>query len=316
MREVTYVERQSLREFGMSLPSHWRRRRILLGLRLCVSVSSASSGASMAEINEPLRLVAFEYRGRMKGGRGKPPLLACVDESGNETQVVLKLRSRTSDEGSFGPCSLACELICSILARAAGLVVPDYAIVEIDQDFVGSVTDSEDRARLQADLGENFGSVYQEDCAKFSPGMRMAKERQGELESILAFDDYVLNNDRKASNPNLLIRGDNLFLIDHSLCFPHLASPAIQEPWREFLPDESIREHCIYQSLRQLKPDFEVFSTFVARELTDADIRVVLSLVPEGWQRLDPRPISMEARERAHDPTSSDKDSILQYLLR
>lgn len=270
----------------------------------------------MAEIIEPLRLIAFEYRGRMKDGRGNPPLVSCVDEHGNETPMVLKLRSRTRDEGSFGPCSLACELICSILARAAGLIVPDYAIVEIEQDFVDAVTDPRDKIRLGQDLGENFGSVYHEDFAKFRPGMTMAKERQSELESILAFDDYMLNNDRKAENVNLLIRGDNLLLIDHSLCFPHLNSPDVHEPWKEFLPDDSVRSHCIYPSLRQNDPDFGLFSNFVRNELTDADIRVVMSLVPEGWQRSEGGSTRVDSQEVSQDRTSGDKDSILQFLLR
>src|SRR5262249_14548407 len=129
------------------------------------------------------------------------------------------------------------------------------------------------------------GSVYQEDCAKFRPGFRIGYERQGELESILAFDDYMLNNDRKACNPNLLIRGDYLYLIDHSLCFPHLASPGVSEPWNEFLPEASIRMHCIYPNLKRQDPNFQAFSNFIIHELKDADLHVVLSLVPDSWQR-------------------------------
>ena len=211
--------------------------------------SIGTAGDEMADIIEPARLVAFEYRGQMKGGRTRPLLVACSDESGSQTQVVLKVRSGSIEEGSFGPCSLACELICSVLARAAGLTVPDYAIVEIEEDFVQSVTDRRDRERLLKNLGENFGSVYQEDCARFHPSRRLDYEGQCGLESILASDDYVLNNDRQASNPNLLLRGDNLYLIDHSLCFPHLASPGVWEPWNEFLPETSIRSHCTYPSI-------------------------------------------------------------------
>jgi hypothetical protein len=43
------------------------------------------------------------------GGAGL--LVACSDESGNETLVVLKARCGTVEVGSFGRCSLACELI-------------------------------------------------------------------------------------------------------------------------------------------------------------------------------------------------------------
>ena len=269
----------------------------------------------MAEIAEPFRLVAFEYRGRMKGGRSKPLLVAGADEGGNETQVVLKVRTGTVEDGSFGPCSLACELVCSILARAAGLMVPDYAIVEVEQDFAESVTDLQDRERLLRNIGENFGSVYQEDCAKFSPGLRIDNERQSELESVLAFDDYMLNNDRQASNPNLLVRGDNVYLIDHSLCFPHLNSPDVRDPWREFLPENSIRSHCTYPSLRQKGPDFQAFASFLTNEITDADIRHILNMVPDGWQRPEIGSTPGGEGEESGDRLRADKESILQYLL-
>jgi len=269
----------------------------------------------MAEIVEPIRLVAFEYRGRMKGGRSKPLLVACADESGNETQVVLKVRTGTLAEGSFGPCSLACELICSMLARAAGLMVPDYAIVEVEQDFAESVTDLQDRERLLRNIGENFGSVYQEDCAKFSPGLRIGDERQSELESILAFDDYMLNNDRQASNPNLLIRGDSIYLIDHSLRFPHLGSPEVRDPWGQLFPEESIRSHCTYPSLRQKGPDFQAFASFLTNEITDAEIRHIVNMVPDGWQRPEIGSIPGGEGEESGDRMRADKESILQYLL-
>ena len=56
--------------------------------------SIGAAGDEMADIIEPARLVAFEYRGQMKGGRTRPLLVACSDESGSQTQVVLKSARR------------------------------------------------------------------------------------------------------------------------------------------------------------------------------------------------------------------------------
>jgi hypothetical protein len=120
------------------------------------------------------------------------------------------------------------------------------------------------------------------------------------LEGVLAFDAYVLNNDRKASNPNLLVRGDSIVLIDHSLGFPHIASTGVADPWKEWLPDQSVREHCTYSHLKGSKPGFEAFINFLNDELTDDDCRRIVDLVPDSWQRYG----------------EADKDSILRYLLR
>src|SRR5207253_2087552 len=46
----------------------------------------------MADIVPPSRLTAFEYRGRLRGGRSRPMLVACRDQGGREHKVVLKLR--------------------------------------------------------------------------------------------------------------------------------------------------------------------------------------------------------------------------------
>jgi hypothetical protein len=256
----------------------------------------------VAEVIPPLRLTAFEYRKRLKGGRSRPMLVVCLDDAGDEHQVVLKLREVPVSDHSFGPASLACELVCAILARMAGLSVPDYAVVRINdkRGFIRSVPDREARQELGSSLGENFGSKYLEDHANYIPALPMGSVGRMRLEGVLAFDAYVLNNDRKASNPNLIVRGDSIVLIDHSLGFPHIASPGIAAPWNEWLPDESVREHCTYSHLRGNGPTFEAFIDFVNDELTDDDCRTIIDLVPDAWQRKGVR----------------DKNSILRYLLR
>jgi hypothetical protein len=255
----------------------------------------------MADIVPPLRLTAFEYRGRLKGGRSRPMLVACRDEDGREHQVVLKLREVPVPGCSFGPASLACELICAMLARMAGLSVPDYAIVGVDdrEGFIRNVPDPEAQRELSRNEGEDFGAAYLEDHARYVPNVFVDGAGKMRLEGVLALDAYVLNNDRKESNPNLLVRGDSIVLIDHSLGFPHLDSPGVAEPWNQWLPDESVREHCTYATLKGTGPKFAAFVGFLGNELTDNDCRGILDLVPDSWQRHGRR----------------DKESILRYLL-
>jgi hypothetical protein len=252
----------------------------------------------MADIAPPSQWTAFEYRGRLKGGRSRPMLVACHDENGSEHRVVLKLRDVPVTGCSFGPASLACELICAILARMAGLSVPDYAIVLVDdrEGFIRNVPDPESRR----ELSRNCGSIYLEDHARFVPTRSMRSLGNLSLESLLAFGAYVLNNDRKISNPNVIVRGGSIVLIDHSLAFPHNDSPGVAEPWSQWLPDESVREDCTYPALEGTSPRFEAFIRFLDEELTDDDCRLILDLVPDSWPRHGRR----------------DKDSILGYLLR
>lgn len=145
-------------------------------------------------------------------------LLACEDESGREVAVVTKLReiSATGVPG-WGAAGLACELVCAVLARAAGLTVPDYAVVEVGEAFAVSVCETDAREELINNIGENFGSVYQEDCSIFMPGMRVGEAGRLGLEGVLALDAFVINPDRTVTKPNLIFRGDTIYLIDHAL---------------------------------------------------------------------------------------------------
>src|SRR5689334_16239268 len=78
-------------------------------------------------VEEPLRLVFFEYRDELPGGLTRPLLVAAMDEAGNEKKVVLKVREPDVREGHFRGTSLASELICAVLARGLDIPVPDYA---------------------------------------------------------------------------------------------------------------------------------------------------------------------------------------------
>jgi len=184
----------------------------------------------------------------------------------------------------------------------AGLAVPDYAVVTVDDErgFIRNVRDTEANHDFQRNIGENFGSIYLEDHANYVPNLQIGTVGRMRLQAVLAFDAYLLNNDRQAAKPNLMVRGDRIVLIDHSLCFPHLKSPNVAKPWTNWLPDEAVREHCAYSQLRGTDPRFESFVEFVTDELTDDDCRAILDLVPDAWQRQGSR----------------DKNSILRYLLR
>ena len=120
-------------------------------------------------LNPPLKLTSFEFRRRMEGGLTKPLLMVAADEAGKEYQVVVKMRRPDVREGHFGATSLACELTCAVLARAVGLIVPDYAIVEIPPILAQALPDGTVRQLLLSNTGPNFGTVYQEAVFSWSP---------------------------------------------------------------------------------------------------------------------------------------------------
>jgi hypothetical protein len=81
----------------------------------------------------PFLLQSVELRERTEGGRTRPWIVVAEDEEGDRRKVVLKLRrpGPPVGDGHYGGTSLACELICSAIARLVGLRVPNYAVVSV-----------------------------------------------------------------------------------------------------------------------------------------------------------------------------------------
>ena len=197
----------------------------------------------------PLRLTAFEYRDEMKGGMTRPVLVAAFDEEGHEHKVVLKVRNPDVPTGHFGPTSLTCELVCSVVARSAGIPVPDYAIVTVTPQMVSTISDSRVRRLLTNNLGENFGCRYHPGFALWTTAMvATTASARRVFEDIYSFDAAVLNGDRTGDKPNLLFKGSETLAIDHSLAlFAHII-PVDQ--WTTYvLPDDRLARHVTLGSL-------------------------------------------------------------------
>ena len=190
----------------------------------------------------------------MSGGLTQPKLVDALDKHERYKRVVLKLKNPGPPvgKGHFAGTSLACELICAVLARALGLNVPDYAIVKVTRDFATSVHDKSIRHLLLRNIGENFGSVHNPFLALWNA--RYVNRSQvfiDRLEDILTFDAVVINGDRQISNSNLMFRGNLLVPIDHSLALPVYLweQDMLMNP--PLFPPRHIRKHCASQVLKR-----------------------------------------------------------------
>lgn len=236
-------------------------------------------------LTAPMELECVELREPLRGGRTRPHTALAVDGEGNEHHIVLKLREPGTPRGRghYGATSLACELVCSMLARLLGLPVPDYSIVNVSSALAEAQV-SALRPLLAANLGPNFGCAYHEEYALWHPLDRPNQPGLLDgLESTLEFDATVVNGDRNIEKPNLLVHGEQLLLIDHSLALPCYLWPAdVPEP--VLLPEANVRRHAVYHALRKRERAFDtilgVWGTKVDSELWDA----VSRQVPKEWR--------------------------------
>jgi hypothetical protein len=270
----------------------------------------------MAELEQPLRLVCVEHRSEMKGGFTTPLLVAALDEANNERKIVLKVRNPDVAEGHSGATSLACELICSVLARSVGIDVPDFAIVDVPAELPPAVANGRARRLLENNLGENFGCEYHEGYALWNSDKRPRSEELTEaIEDVLTFDATVINGDRKTGKPNLLWRGEKTLAIDHSVAIPVYLWDRQTRDSSPLFPEDQVKRHATFPALAGRGLDFQrVLDAW--RGLTAADFARLREFVPPTWERtpgdLDAIFSFLDRRSGRLDEITSDLRRILR----
>jgi hypothetical protein len=199
---------------------------------------------------------------------GSLPALVEASDSG---MYVLKLRGAAQ-----GLRSLVAEIIAGELARALGLAVPDLKLVELDPDIGKNEPDEELRELLMRSAGLNVGVDFLPSALPFNPAVGAATEATLAAD-IVWFDALVMNVDRTARNPNMLMWHKRLWLIDHgaSLYLHHRAREATKD--RDPFPQT--RDHVMLPYAGSIHEA----DTRLAPLVTKALLTDVVSAVPHDW---------------------------------
>jgi hypothetical protein len=221
------------------------------------------------------RLNAARYVTPLREGGSVP----AVVEADDGALYVVKFRGAAQ-----GSRALAAEVVAGELARAAGLRVPELALIELDANFGRSEPHPEIRDVLVASAGVNLAMAYLPGAVGYDVAARQPVP--GDFASTLvAFDALVVNVDRTARNPNLLWWKDELWLIDHgaSLYWHHgweggragvddLAASAAR-------PFARVAEHVLLPFADRLTEA----GAALGRALDDAVIAAAVAAVPDEW---------------------------------
>jgi hypothetical protein len=231
------------------------------------------------------QVTAVQFHRFMGSGRTSPVLCGCEDELGNSAgDLVVKLRGGL-DRGNTG---LLCELVASRLASYFGLAVPEPAIVGIDSDFAELVAAKEqphapDKAtRIRQSCGLNFGSRQLSGVITWPVDKSIPEAMWQSAAEIFSFDALIQNPDRRFGNPNLLTRGDKIFVFDHELGFSFLLDilPP-REPWR-LDGQRYLEQHVFYRQLKAKPIDITGF-TGCLQALAGRAVDGILADVPPEW---------------------------------
>jgi hypothetical protein len=220
------------------------------------------------------RLVATRYVTALREGGSVP----AVVEADDGALYVAKFRAAAQ-----GGRALAAEVVVGELARAAGLPVPELAVIEIDAALGRSEPHQEIQELLIASAGLNLAMGYLAGAIGYDVAARRTVE--GELASlIVALDVFAANVDRTARNPNLLWQGGSLWLIDHG------AALYWHHGWDGTGPPEALAASAARPFARAadhvllpLADRLPSAGAALGEALTDAAIARAVALVPDLW---------------------------------
>jgi hypothetical protein len=212
--------------------------------------------------------------------RGSSLPVAVQTEAG---VYVTKLRG-----AGHGPLALVAEVIVGELATALGLPVPARALIELPGDVPSLDKNDELRDLLTRSAGENVG-LYLVDGARDPRPDELATIDADFARRVLWLDAWVMNLDRSPANPNLLVAGRNLWLIDHGSALP------FQHDWASVDEDEprsarfAFERHLFHAEEHRLHAvDAELASTISRTVLQAAVDCVPDSLLEAAYPGEDP----------------------------
>jgi hypothetical protein len=217
--------------------------------------------------------------------QGKSIPFKCMGEDGNMYYV----KAQQTNRGSLWR-----EWICAHVARAFGLALPPFGLVQVDEALLAEL-DPEWRAigSLPA-----FGSRQHPGTSWLELGMATLVPAEVQRD-VLVFDWWVQNTDRLKGNPNLLWDAEqgSLVVIDHNLAL----DPDFNA--QEFL------EHHVFSAQWVGLPDDLVTQAQYARRMVLALPAAVeaIQCAPEEW---------LWENSEFDLPANFDRDRALEVLSR
>lgn len=182
------------------------------------------------------------------------------------------------------PRSCCFELIASFIAMELEMSIPDPAIIEITQSFV-DIYDGINKELVKKSIGKNFGSKYKPGYPTLLNSIKLTPGQYARAVKIFSFDIFISNADRRIGKPNMLIKGDEIVIIDHELAFGFILELFYNNPTPWILrpqDDKWIKNHFFYKSLKGNEHNFDDFVDKLST-LDENFWNKLYQLIPDEW---------------------------------
>jgi hypothetical protein len=227
------------------------------------------------------RVTATEYVRPIESGRTSPLLVRCARADGTIAEVVVKLSAFCDQQQE----NLAMEAVAACLAGDLKLPIPEPMLVVIPTEWVAIIPDDERRKRAKVSSSIAFGSrLVTGGYSIWTPDTRINEAMVDTAAGVFAFDAIIQNPDRRAENPNCLVRGENIRIFDHELAFGHRLMLQWQPPWAKNGLNwlETKGRHIFRPELRRSMIDFDAIKTSWVM-ITDDRLAIYERSIPPEW---------------------------------
>lgn len=226
-------------------------------------------------------VTAVEFVRAATNGRTGPLIMVCETGEGEHVELFCKFSAGCDETVS----NLAREAIAVCLAADLRLPVPVPYLVSVPPEICDTMPDEVAAARVRRSVPIAFGSTRANQFSAWTTGHRVSEALLPVAAATLAFDGIIQNPDRRADNPNCLVRGDDIRLIDHELAFAHRLILFWRPPWvaggMESLVNPPGR-HIFMSGLSKREIDFDPITT-AWTALSDERLRAYQAAIPLDW---------------------------------
>jgi hypothetical protein len=223
------------------------------------------------------RLTAIEFSKEVGSGKSRPALIVAQSEAGEFIELVAKFAASCERKEN----ALAIEVIAACLAGDLGLPIPKPFVVELPVEWSSILP--EGYRPVVGDASLAFGSrLVSGQWPHWSATSKLSEGMVQSAASIFAFDALIDNVDRRDTNPNCLVRGDQIRIFDHEMAWTQKLFAS--KPWQlGSLGDfANPGNHIFRNELLSCVIDFEAIKENWSN-LQDAQIADYGSAVPVEW---------------------------------
>ena len=230
------------------------------------------------------RATALEFVRQMGAGRTCPLMISCEEPDGSIVSAVAKFSGFCDQRETH----LAREVIGACLAGDLGLPVPKPILVEVPAGWSDIIPDPILRERVAASSPIAFGSTLMTGgFSAWTPDTRIKEAMYDTAAAVFTFDAIIQNPDRRTTNPNCLVRGEDIRIIDHELAFAHRVILGWRPPW---VPGglnwlETKGSHIFLADLKRTPLDFAPIRRLWSA-LADSRLVEYRAAVPVQWNQV------------------------------